>query len=181
MALGASAKAGELVTYAREILRALGVLADEPTLITTDNLANYKVASGAASPSRSLHFLRRYFVLRQRIASGEVRLIHVPDESQPADFLTKFLRAPKLKVSLRYATDAGARDDTGQPNSPSSLSILHRGVGSGGLLEACPATWHSATFGAILPSANASPVIAVPPGASGTSCPVAPEGPGLSG
>ena len=158
-------------------------MADEPTLVTTDNLANFKVASGAANPSRSLHFLRRYYVLRQRIASGEVKLVHVPDESQPADFLsTKFLRAPKLKISLRYATNAGARDDTRQPSSLSSSSILHpEGVGSGGLLEACPAAWHSATFGAILPSANASPVIAVPPGASGTSCPVAPEGPGLSG
>ena len=66
----ASAKAAETVSYAREILRALGVAPDGPTLIGTDNLANQRVATTVGSPTRSKHFLRRYAVLKQRIRDG---------------------------------------------------------------------------------------------------------------
>ena len=99
-----SSKAGEAVAYAREILRAMGVPPLGPTRIGTDNKANYTVGTGVGCPTRSKHFLRRYHVLRQRIASEEVRLEHVPDEQMPADFLTKWIPKPKLERSLRYAT-----------------------------------------------------------------------------
>ena len=145
----ASAKCAESISYAREILRALGELRDQPTLITTDNLANFKVASGAANPTRSRHFLRRYNKLKERIAEGEVQMVFVNDEQQPADFLTKFLRAAKLNISLRYATNAGARDATRAV--PASSSAILPGVGSGGLLESCPATWHASPHEALLP------------------------------
>ena len=62
----ASAKAGESVTYLREVLRALGDLPDGPTPILTDNQANLMVAKDAASASRARHFLRRYTVLHQQ-------------------------------------------------------------------------------------------------------------------
>jgi len=102
----ASSKSSEIVSYAREILRGLGVPADGPTLLTTDNLANLRVGSGVACPSRSKHFLRRYGVLKQRIAQGECMLRHVPDEQMPADFLTKWISKAKLETSLRYATNS---------------------------------------------------------------------------
>ena len=101
----ASAKAGEVVAYAIEVLRALGVPPDGPVLLTTDNLANQKIVSGLGSPSRSRHFIRRYGVLRQRIRSREVHMQHIPDAQMPADFLTKWLFRPKLEKSLRYATN----------------------------------------------------------------------------
>ena len=72
-----SSKAAEAVSFAREILRALGVPPQGSTLITTDNLSNQRVATGAGAPSRSLHFLRRYGVLKQRIRSGEVNVQHL--------------------------------------------------------------------------------------------------------
>ena len=62
-----------------EILRGLGVPPNGPTLIGTDNLANQKVGSGDGSPTRSRHFLRRYYALQQRIAQEEVTLQYVPD------------------------------------------------------------------------------------------------------
>jgi hypothetical protein len=105
----ASSKAGELTTYAREILRALGVPADGPTLIGTDNLANQKVGSGVGCPSRSKHFLRRYFALKQRIADGDVELRHVDDENMPADFLTKWIGKSKFETSIQYATNSRSR------------------------------------------------------------------------
>ena len=104
-----SSKAGEAVAYAREILRGLGVPPHGPTLIGTDNLANQKIGSGAGSPTRSRHFLRRYYALQQRIAQGEVSLQYVPDENMPADFLTKWIPRSKLERSIRYATGTVAR------------------------------------------------------------------------
>ena len=73
-----------------------------------DNLANQKVASGVGCPSRSKHFLRRYGVLKRRIEDGEVVLKHVPDIEMAADFLTKWIPAPKLEQSLRYACNSHA-------------------------------------------------------------------------
>ena len=106
----ASAKAGEAVAYAREILRAFGIPPEGPTLISTDNLANQRVGSGIGGPTRSKHFLRRYEVLKQRIREREVELRHVPDEHMPADFLTKFLsKTEKVESSIVYATNAKNR------------------------------------------------------------------------
>ena len=104
-----SSKAGEAISYAREILRALGTPPAGPTLIGTDNLANQKVGSGVGCPTRSRHFLRRYWALKQRIQSGEAQLRHVDDESMPADFLTKWIPSAKLERSIRYATNAPSR------------------------------------------------------------------------
>ena len=112
----ASAKAGEAVAYAREILRAFGIPPEGPTLISTDNLANQRVGSGIGGPTRSKHFLRRYEVLKQRIREREVELRHVPDEHMPADFLTKFLsKAEKVEKSIVYATNAKNRVASTEP------------------------------------------------------------------
>ena len=120
----ASAKAGEQVSYAREILRAFGVAPSGPTFVGTDNLANQKVASGDGSPSRSKHFLRRYWVLKQRIRHGEVNLVHVPDEQMPADFLTKWIPRAKLERSLRYACGSHTYVDATDANGEHSGGVL---------------------------------------------------------
>ena len=101
----ASAKAAETVSYAREILRALGILPDGPTLIGTDNLANQRVATTVACPTRSKHFLRRYGVLKQRIKDGECELKHVAGKEMPADFLTKWIGTAQVEKALAYATN----------------------------------------------------------------------------
>ena len=108
----ASSKGGEAISYAREVLRGLGVAAGGPTLLTTDNLANQKVGSGLGCPTRSRHFLRRYLALKQRLADGEVTLRYIPDEHMPADFLTKWIPGAKLERSVAYATNSRA---TGAP------------------------------------------------------------------
>ena len=103
-----SSKAGEVVAYAREVLRALGVPAQEPTVIMTDNQANLQVATDSASASRSRHFLRRYYALQQRLARGEAVLVKIDDDNMPADFLTKWLPSPKVRRSVEYATNSRA-------------------------------------------------------------------------
>ena len=104
----ATSKAGETVTYAREVLRALGVPAAAPTVVLTDNKANALVANDAASASRSRHFLRRYWALQQRMAQGEVNVVKIADEHMPADFLTKWIPSAKRKLSVAHATNARA-------------------------------------------------------------------------
>ena len=94
-------------------------------------------------------------------------MVFVNDTDQPADFLTKFLKAKKLTDSLRYATNSGARansppaaDSPSSPQPPAASSALLRppatepysassstilpGIGSGGVLEYYRATWLSA-------------------------------------
>ena len=105
----ATAKAGENVSYAREILRALGVMPDAPTPILTDNLANCLISRDATSAARARHFLRRYTVLQQRIAAQEVVVYKLDDPNMPADFLTKWVPAAKLRDSVAYATNVRNR------------------------------------------------------------------------
>ena len=104
----ATAIAAEWAEHACNVARAIGD--PQGTIrIGTDNKANLQVASRTGTSRRSKHLLRRYYVLMQRIADGEVRLVHVPDEENPSDFLTKWVSAAKLRASLRYATGAAAQ------------------------------------------------------------------------
>ena len=74
--------------------------------ILTDNQANCLVARNATSAARARHFLRRYTVLQQRIGNGEVTVYKIDDPNMPADFLTKWLPANKLRDSVAYATNS---------------------------------------------------------------------------
>ena len=102
----ATGKCGEIVSYAREILRALGVPQRTPTFVGSDNKANALIAAGIAIPSRSRHCLRRYLTFLQRLKRGEVEIGHVPDVENPSDFLTKWVSRDKSADSLEYATNS---------------------------------------------------------------------------
>jgi hypothetical protein len=80
----ATSKAAEVIDYAREVLRALGILTDGPTSLYTDNKANLIVASKIGSASRARHLLRRYVGIQQRISSFELVLGKVDDSENPS-------------------------------------------------------------------------------------------------
>ena len=101
----ATGKSGELIAYAREVLRAIGAHDADATFVGTDNAANALIASGRALPSRSRHCLRRYSTFLQRVALGETRVGHVPDPENPSDWLTKFVSKDKQDMSMRFATN----------------------------------------------------------------------------
>ncbi|KAL1519994.1 hypothetical protein AB1Y20_023476 [Prymnesium parvum] len=105
----ATSRAAEHVEYASQIARALGVAAAEPVPIGTDNASNRQIAMRQAASNRSKHLLRRYWVLLQRVRAGEVRVVHVRDDANPADFLTKWVPAKKLRTSVAYVTGQTAR------------------------------------------------------------------------
>ena len=102
----ATGKAGELVAYAREVLRAMGRPPRGPTFVGSDNAANALLASGKGVPARSRHCLRRYLTFLQRVRAGEVTIGHVPDPENPSDFLTKWVPKEKLERSLVFATNS---------------------------------------------------------------------------
>ena len=52
------------------------------------------------------HAARRYHTLLQSGRSGEIKIKHVPDATNPADFLTKWVGGPKLSRSLSFVTNA---------------------------------------------------------------------------
>jgi hypothetical protein len=122
-----SSMLAERVDYARTIARALRRCDGRPVRLGTDNKSGLQVAMKRGGSNRARHLLRRYFVLRQRIAQGECRLVHIPDVENPSDFLTKFLPAAKLRVSLQYVT--GARGKL--PGIAKRAPAVPRGRGGG--------------------------------------------------
>ena len=59
-----------------------------------------------AVPGRTKHILRRWKLVQERVAEGDVVLVHVPDAGMPADFLTKWLTKRKLEASIARASNA---------------------------------------------------------------------------
>ena len=80
-----------------------------PTPVATDNLGNKQVAASEMAAQNSRHFLARYQAIHQRIESGLMKVFHVNDANMPADWLTKWVTARKLKACLDYVTGALAR------------------------------------------------------------------------
>ena len=105
----ATGKAGEAVSYAREILRGMGIPPVGPTFVGTDNKANALIASRRSLPTRLRHCLRRYLVFLERVKAGECEIGHVYDEENPADFMTKFVHKSKAEASNEYASNARHR------------------------------------------------------------------------
>jgi hypothetical protein len=64
------------------------------------------VASGEGAATRMRHCIRRYRVFLQRVAAGEVRLVHVPDPVNHSDYLTKLVGSKKAASCDRYATNS---------------------------------------------------------------------------
>ena len=104
----ATQKGMETTDVAVDVRIALGSPPDGPIFIGTDNMANALVGSTWGSPTRSRHFLRRYYLCIQRIKAGRAVLGHVPDTENPADFLTKWVSLAKLEASLAYLTNMKA-------------------------------------------------------------------------
>ena len=102
----ATGKCGEVVSYAREIMRGFGTPLVGPTFVGSDNKANAMIASKRAMPTRSRHCLRRYHAFLQRAQQGEVEIGHVPDKENPSDFLTKWVDKAKAAMSIEYATNS---------------------------------------------------------------------------
>ena len=66
---------------------------------------NVLMSKNAASASKVKHAMRRYNVVMQRVRWGELKLEHVKDEHNYADWLTKAVGKEKVERSKRFATN----------------------------------------------------------------------------
>ena len=105
----ASVKGSEVCVYGNTVQIALGVPSTLPPRLLTDNLSNQRVATNSGSASRSRHFLIRYKCLQARQNGGGCDVVFTPDADMTADFLTKWINAMKLRLSLLYARGARPR------------------------------------------------------------------------
>ena len=102
----ASLKCSEDIESARDTMVDLGYPPETPAFLGTDNKANMLVANETGAATRARHALRRYMVLQDRVRRGVAKLGYVPDEENPADYLTKFVPASKLERSIAYLTNS---------------------------------------------------------------------------
>jgi hypothetical protein len=104
-----TSKCAELVIPVQEAARAMGIAIEGPTIIRSDNAANVRVANDPNAAVRLKHALRRYATLQGHVAAGEVKIVHVPDKFNAADFLTKWVSAKKVKESVAYTSNEVAK------------------------------------------------------------------------
>jgi len=85
---------------AAEFLRSLGYSV-KPVVFRQDNQSTIRMAeNGLSSSRRTRHINVRYFFIKERIETGEVKVVYLPTEEMVADLLTKPLQG-KLFVLLR--------------------------------------------------------------------------------
>jgi hypothetical protein len=124
----ASVEGSDFLTVVRDICRGLGDPQDGPSFLGTDNLANALIAADQGNATRSRHFLRRYYILHQRVKAGEIIAGHVLDVENPADFLTKWTTKEKVNESVQYLTNSRAiKGGAAKPCiRPLEVSVLER-------------------------------------------------------
>ena len=92
-----SDNASEAIEYLN-FLRSQGIMLDEPMVIEQDNQsAMLMVERGKTHNPVSKHINVRYFFIKDRIDSGEIKLVYVPTEDLLADILTKPLQGLRFR------------------------------------------------------------------------------------
>ena len=79
------------VTWLSFLLRDLGILQSQPTLLQCDNLSAVYLSTNPALHSRSKHFDTDYHYIREQVALGLIETRHIPATLQLADIFTKSL------------------------------------------------------------------------------------------
>ena len=104
----ASSRAAEMILYAREVLRFLGVQPVGPTTLYSDNKANILIAMKTGTASRAKHLLRRYI----QVKAVEIALAKIDDKENPSDYLSKWVNKHKMQRFDAYAINPSARVET---------------------------------------------------------------------
>jgi len=84
-------------TYLRQLLADLGHKQEEPTVTFEDNQGCIALAENPVHHKRTKHIDIRYHFIRERVESGEVKLVCVPTKDQLADLLTKPVGGVRLE------------------------------------------------------------------------------------
>jgi hypothetical protein len=81
--------AAELVTELRYALRTSGIPIDGPALMMGDNMSVVLNTTVPSSVLKKKHNAISYHRIRESIAAGAIRFVHIPSTENIADILTK--------------------------------------------------------------------------------------------
>ncbi|THH12524.1 hypothetical protein EW146_g7607 [Bondarzewia mesenterica] len=100
------AHAAKELIWLRTLLAELGLPCDKATPLLTDNQSAMAIAQNSVYHALTKHIGARHHFLREKVASGELRLEYVPTGEQVADVLTKGLPREKHE---RFSKGMGLR------------------------------------------------------------------------
>ena len=81
--------------WLRRLLSKLGIAFDSPTTVYEDNQGAIDISKNPKHHDRTKHIDVSHHFVRERVASNEVAVVHLPTEHMTADILTKGLGAVK--------------------------------------------------------------------------------------
>ena len=105
--MAASLAAAEII-FLRGLLREMGVDLTEPTTLFVDNQGAEALAKDRRSCQRSRHIERRYLKVREWVHHGEIRVVYVSTDQNPADLLTKSLERGPFDRHVSTLSGGGA-------------------------------------------------------------------------
>ena len=97
--MACSATAQEAV-WLRRLVKSLGMVVDEPTLICQDNMGAQALTQDTVYHSRTKHIDVRHHYVRQLVEEKVVQFQHTPGTDLTADVFTKALCSPTFKKHL---------------------------------------------------------------------------------
>ena len=89
--------AGQEIIWLRNLLSEFGYKLDSPSTLRIDNQSALSVAKNPEHHGRMKHLDLRYYLLRDVVEQGLIRLEYIPTAQMPADLCTKALG--RLKVA----------------------------------------------------------------------------------
>ena len=98
------------VSWLRQLLAELHVPVNRAALVYCDNISTVYMSANLVQHQRTKHVEIDLHFVRERVATGAVRVLHVPTSSQYADIFTKGL--PSLVFTeFRSSLNVQAADD----------------------------------------------------------------------
>ncbi|GMF23749.1 unnamed protein product [Phytophthora fragariaefolia] len=91
----------------RLLLKDLGSEQTGGTVVYGDNQGTMALAKNVGYQSRTKHIDIRYHFIREKVATGEVKLKYMESKNQLADFLTKGLSTKTLRYLLERSNVTG--------------------------------------------------------------------------
>ncbi|KAE8218105.1 hypothetical protein CF319_g7952 [Tilletia indica] len=83
--------------WLRNLLSELGYPAQVPFELHTDNEGTRSIADNPEAHKRTKHIALHYHAVRERVNQGEIAVVRVNTDDNPADVSTKHLPGPKLR------------------------------------------------------------------------------------
>lgn len=92
------AEATRETMWLRKLQNDLGYETDGPLIVGEDNQACLAIANNTGAGGRVKHIDTKHHMVRERVASGELKLVYVPTDEMVADGLTKALPEPAFST-----------------------------------------------------------------------------------